>query len=320
MNQTDRMSKIYYLCPDITTPSAGIRRLYRHVDLLQQSGFKAHIMHMHSGFHCPDMPVVPVCYLDRHAFSNDMVIVLPEGLPSLMDAVKNLPVRRFVIALNWDYVFKKMPQGVNWRAFNIERVMVVSPSIGKMIAWSMDLPTHRLESSINHQMYYLAPEAKQPQVVYIQRKAAHIDILKRLLSVRNPDYTKKIEWIGLNNLSEQQYAEQIRKSIMFINLSEAEGYPTSCLEAMAAGTIVAGYDSLGGRDLLHMQGADQNCYLAPNGDYISLAYLLEPVLKTLLQGNLSSQSQIITNALNTVADINLENEHRSLIKFWESVC
>lgn len=320
MNQTAHMSNIYYLCPDTTAASAGIRRLYRHVNLLCRSGFNAHIMHMQHGFQCPDMPGVPVCCLDRHTFSEDMVLVIPEGMPTVMNALKNLPVRRFAIALNWDYVFKHMPQGVNWCSFNIERVMVISPSIGRMIAWSMGLPTHRLESSINHQIYYPDAADKRLQLVYIKRKAAHIEVLKRLLCARNPDYTQQIEWIGLNGLSEEDYAAQIRKSAIFLNLSEAEGYPTSCLEAMAAGTIVAGYDSLGGRDLLLAEGKDQNCYLAPNGNYISLAYLLDPVLKALLQGDVSSQSTVIANALNTVADINLEKEHQSLINFWESVC
>lgn len=319
-NRARNESEIYYLCPDIKTASAGIRRLYRHVDLLCQAGFNAHILHLHSGFHRSDMPYVSVRFLDQQTFGANAVIVIPEGFPAIMDALKTFPGRRFVIALNWDYVFKDMPQGLNWRSFNIERVLVVSSVIGNMISWSMGLPTHVLGSSLDHQRYYIDTAPKRNQVVYIQRKAAHIDILKRLLCARNSDFTQKIHWLGLDGLTEDEYAAQVRISSVFLNLSTAEGYPTSCLEAMAAGTMVAGYDSVGGRELLHGHGGNQNCILTPNGDYMSLAYALEPVLNDLLQGKSQKWASMLSNACRTVSGITLEKERQSLISFWEEAC
>ncbi|HEX6870460.1 MAG TPA: hypothetical protein VF163_05125, partial [Micromonosporaceae bacterium] len=43
---------IYYLSPDDDRPSGGIRNLYRHVDLLNQEGIPAAVMHHRPGFRC----------------------------------------------------------------------------------------------------------------------------------------------------------------------------------------------------------------------------------------------------------------------------
>ncbi len=312
--------RIYYFCPDSNLASAGIRRLYRHVGLLSQAQFNAHILHLHTGFHRTDMPDVPIAYLDQmSSIEPDDIIVIPEGCPGIMKALKNHPGRKFAIALNWDYVFKDLPAGTNWRSLNIERVLAISPLIAEMISWSMGLPVHVLQSAVDRRLYYVQKSAKHPQITFITRKAAHVGILKRILAARNPDYATRIKWLPLDRLSEPDYAARIRESSIFMNLSEAEGYPTSCLEAMASGTLVAGYDSVGGRDLLHGQGLDQNCLLVPIGDYTALAYCLESVLKAILTGQWGQWQAVLSNALKTAEQVNPENERDSLIAFWEAI-
>ena len=184
----------------------------------------------------------------------------------------------------------------------------------------MGLPIHLLQSSIDHRRYYHDPDAKRPQIAFINRKAQNVEMLKRLLVSRNQEYMNNIKWLGMEGLSEDLYAAEIRKSTVFLNLSDAEGYPTSCLEAMAAGTLVAGYDSVGGREIFCGHGDDQNAVLAPNGDYVSLAYALEPILLDMLKGRSDRTAAILSNARQTVSDITLEKERKSLISFWESVC
>ena len=314
------LPKIYYLCPDSMLPSAGIRRLYRHIDLLNKAGFDAAILHVQKGFRRQDMQQVPISYLNDASPESNTVIVIPEGLIHIMEVLQNLPVRRFVIALNWDYVFKNIPDGMDWRTFGIERALVISPAIGHMITWSMGLPCHVLDSSIDHQRYYYDPDLKRPQLSYIKRKGINIDELKRMLGARNNAYINKIKWVGLDGLSEDEYAREIGRSSIFVNISLAEGYPTSCLEAMAAGTVVVAYDSLCGGNILCGKEPEQNCVLAPNGDYLALAYALEPVLKDCIYGRMEKWRSIIVGGLKTAASVTVEREKRSLISFWRKVC
>ena len=312
--------RIYIFCPDTHLCSAGIRRLYRHVSLLTNAGFQTFMVHEQDGFQRRDMPAVPLKYISQIGPEADAVLVIPEGMPTVMHRFKDHPARRFVIALNWHYIFGGLPDRMDWRHFNIERVLVVSPVIGQMVSWAMGLPVHLLSSSIDHDRYRYDPAVKQPQVSFIQRKAVNIDRLKRLLGARNTDFINKIKWIGLDGISEENYANEICTSSIFLNTSMAEGLPTSTLEAMAAGTIVAGYDSVGGRTMLAGNGASQNCILAPNGDYVSLAYALEPVLTDLVQGQMKNWAPIIANARHTASQLTLENERESLISFWKKVC
>jgi glycosyltransferase involved in cell wall biosynthesis len=137
-----------------------------------------------------------------------------------------------------------------------------------------------------------------------------------MLGAKNPDYINNINWVGLDGLSEDDYAAQIRQSSLFVTTSMAEGFPTSCLEAMAAGTIVAGYAAGGGNDILVGAGPSQNCILAPNGDYVSLAYGLEPALKDLTRGKMSNWAPIVENGKKTTATMTMEYEQASLVSFW----
>jgi hypothetical protein len=89
---------------------------------------------------------------------------------------------------------------------------------------------------------------------------------------------------------------------------------------MAAGAVVVSYDSLCGRNLLRGQGPEQNCVLAPNGDYPALAYALEPVLKDCIRGKMENWEAIISSGRKTASGVTVESEKRSLISFWRKVC
>lgn len=312
----DNHPAIYYYCPETKLQSAGIRRIYRHVELLGLNGFDAYILHCQKGFRRSDMPPAPVRYLGQDRLQSNATVVIPEGFPNIMHALQNQSVRRFAIVLNWDYVFKNLPEEKNYGSYGIERVLVISPAIGRMISWSMGLPVNVIRSGINHSLYRYSPECKRPQISFIKRKGIFVDQLKRMLAAHNVDFIKKIRWVGLEGLTEAQYADEICRSAVFLNASLAEGYPTSCLEAMAAGTVVASYDSLGSRDILLGQGPQQNCLLAPNGDYLSMAYSLAPVLKDLINGKMNRWASIMNNGIKTASGVTPEKEEHSLVSFW----
>jgi hypothetical protein len=234
-----------------------------------------------------------------------------------MHRLKNHPGRRFAIALSWCHVYSTLPDGHDRRHLNIERVLAVSPAAGRMIHWSMGLPVHQLASSIDHQLYYYTPEKKRKQISFIKHKAEHVQRLQCLLASRNPDYIRKIKWVGLDALSQQAYAAQIRRSAIFVSTSLAEGFPTSCLEAMAAGTIVSGYDGVGGKKILCPDGSDQNCILSSNGDYVSLAYRMAPLLDDLIGNRMDRWHPMITRARQRALQFTPQSEAESLITFWK---
>ena len=308
---------IYYFCPDSQALSAGIRRLHRHVSILHGAGFPVFLLLETKGLDDENKPGVPVAYLDHIENDESAIFVIPEGMPRIMHRLKNHPGRRFAIAVNWCHVYSTLPDGLDWRQMDIERVLAVSPVVGQMIHWSMGLPVHQLASSIDLQLYHYTPETKRKQITFIKHKAEHVQMLQSLLASRNPDYIRKIKWVGLDGLSEQAYAAHIRRSAIFLSTSLAEGFPTSCLEAMAAGTIVSGYDAVGGKEILCPDGNDQNCILSSNGDYVSLAYRMDPLLDDLIENRMDPWHPMITRARQTALQFTPHSEAESLIAFWK---
>jgi hypothetical protein len=289
------------------------------VHCLISHGYDAAVLHQRQGFKAPNQPDVPICYLPNENLSEKHIVVIPEGHPQLMQQLSESACRRFAIALNWDYIFKTLPDNLDWRHFGLERVLVVSPIVGQLVSWAMGLPVHILNSGINTQLYNYNPAIKRPRICYIKRKATCISEIRKMLRARNPAFIDKLEWIAMEGLPEQEYADLIRSSTLFLNLSPAEGWITSCLEAMGSGTFVAGYNSVGGKDLLIGNGNGQNAILAPNQDYMTLCQQIEPFLKDLLASNLQQWEHIRQSGLELAARMTMEAEENSIIAFWKNI-
>jgi hypothetical protein len=239
-------------------------------------------------------------------------------MPALMAALKDKPFRRFVIAMNWKYPYHSLPEGVDWRDFKIERILALSDQIGDFVHWAMRLPTHVFAWGIKSE-YYFDSGTREPQIVFIPRKCPESRELYAVLRSRNRAFAETIAWRGFDDMSEAEYAEQMRKSAIFLNMSHAEGLPCSLLEAMRAGTLVAGYNSVGGQRQLIGSGDKQNCILAENLDYPNLARLLEPALLDILQGDMSRWEHIRQNGKELSQSYTAEAEEASVLKMWKEL-
>jgi glycosyltransferase involved in cell wall biosynthesis len=311
---------IYYFCPDVQTPSSGVRLLYRHVAILNRHGLHSAVVHHAKGFRVPDTPEVPIVYLSApQVVYDEDVIVVPEGYPKVMYAFGNRGPRVFVIALSWRYIYETLPRHVDWRAFKVRGAIVNSGFVGDFVSWAMGLPVYRVVSGIDPRLYLFNPGAKTSQVCFIKRKSAGCEQLMKVLHSRNPDFITKIKWRALEGLSEGEYAGEVCRSRVFVNMSRAEGFPFSLLEAMRAGTLVAGYNSVGGQAELIGEGNDQNCILVENLDYPTLARKLEPLLLNILTSDMHPWDHVIQNGIKLSSRYSLEEEERSVIGAWRQI-
>ena len=312
---------IYYYCPDSDVKSAGIRRLYEHVHVLAKAGFNAAILHSKSTYCRKDLPAVPIYGLDQKGIlkQNDTV-VFPEGFPGLMSEFKDIPVRKLVICLSWSYVFGALPQQLTWRDFGIERIIGDSEYTTEMVGWAMNLPSHCIVNQINEKLYYRQSlKEKQKKIVFISRKAQQVPYLLRVLQSRNPDFTNKIKWLGLDGLEEEEFARHVREASVFLNMSTQEGLAHSCFEAMRSGTVLAGYSSIGGQRTFIGGGEEQNSLVAETGDYLSLAWLMEPLLEDILNENYDPWQSMLDKAYEDTLHMNTENFEKQLTSFWKKL-
>ena len=310
---------IFYYCPELTLKSGRLRCLYRHVQLLSQGGVEAAILHTTPGFRLDDVPEVPLEYLNRpYTFKNGDIVVIPEACPDIMQRLQFSQARRFAIALSWSQIFLNLSDGVSWRDWGIERVITLSPVVSEFVSWSMSLPVHELPFSIDATSFYWDGKRKRPKVAYQGRKSQLLRPLKRALTCRDRQLVSEVVWCELNNLSLADYASELRDASVFLALSTSEALNISVYEAMASGCIVAGFHGVGLRDVMHGMGPDQNCVLAENGDYATLACRLEPLLRDVASGEMERWRPIVDKAQSVAAQHTLEQETERLQAFWHS--
>ena len=312
---------IFYFCPDTTVKSGGIRRIYRHVEVLSQNDFPAAVMHEKKGFSISDLPAVPIRYFnDNGVLNGDDILVIPEGFPGLMKSLQNLPIRRFVFALSWSHIYRFLPDGEDWRDYGIERILTILPFIKDFLTWTMNLPVDLLDFSIDPQLYYYQENEKELQVTYFQRKSADtIEPLKNIMKSRNKEFMSKIKWVGLHDLPLEEFAAEIRKSMIFLSLGTMEGLNRTVYESMRSGTLVAGFNGVGLQDVMKDDGEEKNCILAQNGDYVTLARKLEPFFLDMLSDRTNNWQKIIRNGRRVSVPHTMEAEEKSIVNFWNSV-
>ncbi|MCM8534934.1 MAG: hypothetical protein NE334_03250 [Lentisphaeraceae bacterium] len=310
---------ILYNCPDIQMKSSGINRIYRHVEFLIDSGFDAAVLHSKSGFERKDKLGVPVHYLDKEGdLQEGDVVIIPEVAPDIMKQLALAPVRKMVFALSWVYAFGTLPIDEDYNDYGIERLLVSCPFIGDMVGWSMSLPAHLVENSIDPEIYY--PEFdladKKKKIVFLERKGELIPSLLRVLKAKNKKFVSEIEWFALGSLEEGEYAAHIREAAIFVNVSLAEGILNASFQAMRCNTLLAGFDSIGGQGSIVSEGEDQNYIVAQTGDFLSLAWLMEPLLEDLLKGDLSEWQKQADNAYKFASSMTIEKERESVVSLW----
>ena len=85
--------RVYVLCHDSDFPCGGIRRLYRHVDVLCRNGVDAAIVHRRPGFRCSWFEnKTPIRFRNQVTPTPMDYIVLPEVVgPELLSIAPGVP-------------------------------------------------------------------------------------------------------------------------------------------------------------------------------------------------------------------------------------
>jgi glycosyltransferase involved in cell wall biosynthesis len=309
--------RIYYVCPDIAIPSGGVKRLYRHVHLLNRLGFDAVLVHGKRPF-CVTWHgyQVPTTWLSEFpALSAGDVVVSPDTMPSVLRALRHSSCQRVVLALAWVPSLLRLEPGESWSDYGVREVITPSPVIAEYVSWAMGLKTTILADYVDPSLYFHKPGEKSDSIVYISRKDPAGDILRAARWARSAPFDR-FQWVPCKDLAQVDYARALRAARVYLPPSAMEGSNTSVLEAMACGCIVVGYNGVGGRAYMRGAGLDQNCVLVDNGDLPAFGPALESVLR-LLASDGQAFAPIIANALATASPYQDEEaESRSLAGFY----
>lgn len=309
---------IYFFCPDLDIPSGGINVIYRLAETSAAAGYSCFVMHQKKGFRNHYVPHNPQFgyWEDGLNFKAGDVVVIPETEPA---AMKQLPdsLRKVVLSLSWSYIFENIPKGESWRDYGIRQVLTNSGVVADFINWSMAIDVHELVAPVDHDLFYFDPANKKPLLAYMAHRNNQGELVEKIFS-QLPREVPRWEWIGINNMSIDAYAEVLRRATFFVTTGLREGRPGPILDAMAAGCVVVGYGGVGGNQYIVPDGSRQNAFKVENHDYRDLAKMVEKVLHMAAQKS-ALIDQVRDNGIQTAKPLTFEAERASLLTFWETL-
>lgn len=243
------MPRIIFLCPfargEIT---GGIKIVYRHAELLTQSGFDAWVWQPEGK---PAWFESTARILNEPRFlplPND-VLVFPETINGILAELvqADLPVRKVLYCQNHYYaLFNSIaPERLAGLGF---AAIACQSGIAKMF---LERVLHLKEVKIVPCVIdtnQFRPRHKRMQIALTPRKLPRESAtIHRIFRLKYPALAST-PWLAIENRSEGETAEILGDSAILLSLPFLESFGLVALEAMACGAVVAGFDGYGGRE------------------------------------------------------------------------
>lgn len=242
---------VYYLCPDHASPSGGVRAIYRHVDLLNDAGIDAAVLHHRPGFACrwfehsTRVLAAPAVELSRRD-----VLVVPEIYGPYFD---RLPEGPRLVAFNQNayLTFARLAPGQDLSYRRFEAAMTVSRDSAEYLRFAFPrLEVAVVPNSIDCEVFHPGTGLPPRRLATMPRKRRdEADQILRLLGDRLDGW----EVVEIESRPEAEVAALLRDAPIFLALGRQEGFGLPAAEAMASGCFVVGFPGFGGREVFDPQ-------------------------------------------------------------------
>lgn len=259
------------------------------------------------------------------------IFLVPEGWPNVLSQGISSGAKCTVYCQNWAYLFSGLPEDVAWADLPVDFISVSDP-VRIFIKESLGKDTSIIRPFID-QSVFTPPETKPGEIIniaYMPRKNRILyKQIRRIFEARNPGLASKINWISIEGLQQQEVAQHLKDSHIFLATGFPEGCPLPPLEAMACGCMVVGFAGFGGWDYMrqvHNGFAPQlplravpwkgNGYFSADGDVLNAAFNLERAVN-LYRFPEENLSGILENSLLTAGYYSKQNQKKEIFR-WKS--
>lgn len=267
-----------FLCPDEPKPSGGVRKIYRHVDILSAAGCDAYVLHHRHPFSCDWFDhSTPIRWADRDALASTGTLVVPEIYA--VNASKVPPtLKKVLLCQNPFYLISGAPLDDAYKTREMlargDFAYAVSVSEYASDILRLVLPeieTRRVIYGIDDNLFRDRGQ-RTHEILYMPRKRRRE--LRDLFVLLGGRIQEGWKLVPLDGLDEGTVAERMGRAGVFISTSDREGFGLPPAEAMLSGCIVVGFDGLGGREFMK----SMNPFTVDEGDVVGLARTLQHVL------------------------------------------
>jgi glycosyltransferase involved in cell wall biosynthesis len=264
---------IYFCTPDTERPSGGVRAIYRAVDLLNDAGLDAAVLHRKAGFRCEWFANTTRVVHPPVSVSGEDVIVVPEAFtPADMARLPN-GVPKVVFNQNAHRTFRSADR----RAGKVVATTADHPDVAAVLAVSEHdralleraLPQARvvrMHHWIDRSVFRPGTSPRRHTIVAMPRKRP-VDhrLLVDLLDASGA--LGEWELVTLEGRTEREVAKELGEAALFVALGRDEGFGLPVAEALASGCAVVGFHGGGGRELFECEAA----VAIEDGDVAALA-------------------------------------------------
>jgi glycosyltransferase involved in cell wall biosynthesis len=267
-----RRSTIYYLCPDYATPSGGIRAIYRHVDILNEAGRSAAVLHRRDGYACRWFEhATRTVGAPSVRLSREDVLVVPEIYGPYLS---RLPREPKLVAFNQNayLTYEHVPSGRPPAYGIFTDAMTVSEDSAELLRFAFPgLDVTVVPNAIDTDTFHPSEQAPARRIAMMPRKRPEdSELIMRLLG----DRLRGWEIVRIEGMSELQTAASLRSAPIFLALGRREGFGLPAAEAMASGCCVVGFPGFGGRELFDPAFSEP----VEDGDVLSAARAVAALL------------------------------------------
>lgn len=299
---------IFFLCPDFDTPSGGIRKLYRHVDVLCAAGIPATVLHHRRPFRCTWFPHgTPIAYLQETELTGGDIAVIPEifgrRIPRMFPGIAKVILNQnaYNTFENFDLDFTGP-----YPYAGVLGVIAVSEDNEAYLHHAFpEANIHRIVYAIDPGLFYME-EGKKNQACFMPRKnEADAKQVIHILRARQVP----LEIAAIDGLGEADTAQRLRESRFYLSFGHPEGFGLPAAEAMASGCIVVGYHGMGGSEFFRVPYA----YPIEYGDIVGFAGVVEALAAEELTRQAHAASAVIHE------EYSPERERQSILEAWESL-
>jgi glycosyltransferase involved in cell wall biosynthesis len=118
---------------------------------------------------------------------------------------------------------------------------------------------------------------------------------------------KRVRWIPIDGLHEEETAAVLRRSLAFVSLARLEGFGLPALEALASGCLVVGFHGGGGREYATTENGDW----FEDWDLVGVARALVHAVR-----NAANMGRRIEAALRAGAHYDIATTREKLVQYW----
>jgi glycosyltransferase involved in cell wall biosynthesis len=244
-------SAIFFLTPDYDRPAGGIRVIYRHVDILNDVGITAFVLHQRRGFRCSwfenNTKIVSVS--DVKVCRGDLLVVSEVDIDLLARVAPG--TRRVIFNQNCFFTWQRISgKALHAYVASLDTVGIVTISGYSQELLQLAFPTSSIQKirlSIDPDLFHCGSDDRPRRIAYMPRRGR--EVAQQVLEIlESRGVLRGWDVVPLDGLSHSEVADQLRLTRIFLSFSYWEGFGLPAAEAMACGSYVIGNHGQGGRE------------------------------------------------------------------------